>query len=186
MRPSATCPGEGPWMVKAQVPVGGRGKAGGVARCQLPQDVAAAVQRMLGSRLKGYQVDACLIEQTAAGEEHYLAIMVDAAGYGLRVIYSAQGGVDIEQSGSAQGRLCPPHRRRGSRGAGRTDRKRARGVARSCCRGRPQVGGYADRTRACAGRDQSAFRIAGSAASPGMPSWWWISAPSSASPASQR
>ena len=35
--------------------------------------------------------------------------MVDAASYGLRVIYSTQGGVDIEQSGSAQGRLCPPH-----------------------------------------------------------------------------
>ena len=34
--------------------------------------------------------------------------MVDAASYGLRVIYSAHGGVDIEQSGSAQGRLCPP------------------------------------------------------------------------------
>ena len=102
-------PGEGPWMVKAQVPVGGRGKAGGVVRCETPQDVAAAVQRMLGSRLKGHQVDACLIEQAAAGEERYLAIMVDAASYGLRVIYSAQGGVDIERSGSAQGRLCPPH-----------------------------------------------------------------------------
>ena len=34
--------------------------------------------------------------------------MVDAASYGLRVIYAAHGGVDIEQSGSAQGRLCPP------------------------------------------------------------------------------
>ena len=101
-------PGDGPWMVKAQVPVGGRGKAGGVVRCASPQDVAAAVQRMLGTRLKGHQVDACLIEQAAVGEERYLAIMVDAASYGLRVIYSAQGGVDIEQSGSAQGRLCPP------------------------------------------------------------------------------
>ena len=96
-------------MVKAQVPVGGRGKAGGVVRCASPQDVAAAVQRMLGSRLKGHQVDACLIEQAAEGEERYLAVMVDAASYGLRVIYSAHGGVDIEQSGSAQGRLCPPH-----------------------------------------------------------------------------
>ena len=37
-------PGEGPWMVKAQVPVGGRGKAGGVVRCDTPQDVAAAVR----------------------------------------------------------------------------------------------------------------------------------------------
>jgi succinyl-CoA synthetase alpha subunit/succinyl-CoA synthetase beta subunit len=102
-------PGDGPWMVKAQVPVGGRGKAGGVVRCGSPHDVAAAVHRMLGSRLKGHQVDACLIEQAAMGEERYLAVMVDAASYGLRLIYSNQGGVDIEQSGSAQGRLCPPH-----------------------------------------------------------------------------
>ncbi len=58
-------PGEGPWIVKAQVPVGGRGKAGGVVRCETAQDVAAAVQRMLGSRLKGHRVDACLIEQAA-------------------------------------------------------------------------------------------------------------------------
>ncbi len=101
-------PGEGPWIAKAQVPVGGRGKAGGVVRCESPQDVSAAVQRMLGHRIKGHQVDACLIEQAVEGDERYLAIMVDAASYGLRVIYSAQGGVDIEQSGSAQSRLCAP------------------------------------------------------------------------------
>ncbi len=34
--------------------------------------------------------------------------MVDAASYGLRVIYSAQGGVEIEQSGAAASRLCAP------------------------------------------------------------------------------
>jgi succinyl-CoA synthetase beta subunit len=104
-----TLPSDGPWIVKAQVPVGGRGKAGGVARVDTPQDAAAAVHRMLGQRLKGHQVEACLIEQAAAGDEHYLSVMIDAASYGLRVIYSAQGGVDIEQSGSAQGRPCPPH-----------------------------------------------------------------------------
>ena len=102
-------PGVAPWMVKAQVPVGGRGKAGGIARCMSSQDVATSVRGMLGSRLKGHQVDACLVEQVAVGEERYLGIMVDAASYGLRVIYSAEGGVDIEQSGAAQGRLCPPH-----------------------------------------------------------------------------
>jgi succinyl-CoA synthetase beta subunit len=100
---------DGPWIVKAQVPVGGRGKAGGIIRCESPQDVAAALHRMLGQRLKGHQVEACLIEQAAAGEERYLAVAVDAASYGLRVIYSAQGGVDIEQSASAQSRPCPPH-----------------------------------------------------------------------------
>jgi succinyl-CoA synthetase beta subunit len=101
-------PGEGPWMVKAQVPVGGRGKSGGVMRCDSARDVAAALHRMLGSRLKGHRVDACLIEQVASGEERYLAIMVDAASYGLRVIYSAQGGIEIEQSGAAASRLCAP------------------------------------------------------------------------------
>jgi succinyl-CoA synthetase beta subunit len=102
-------PGTGPWMVKAQAPVGGRGKAGGIVRCASPQDVAAAAARLLSSRLKGHQVGACLVEQVAAGEERYLAVMVDAASYGLRVIYSAQGGADIEQSGTADARLCPPH-----------------------------------------------------------------------------
>ncbi|MGE0418992.1 MAG: ATP-grasp domain-containing protein [Acetobacteraceae bacterium] len=102
-------PGVGPWMVKAQVPVGGRGKAGGILRCATPQEVAPAVARLLGSRLKGHQVDACLVEQIAHGEERYLSVMVDPASYGLRVIYAAQGGVEIEQSGAAQGRVCPPH-----------------------------------------------------------------------------
>jgi succinyl-CoA synthetase beta subunit len=107
--PGASLPGEGPWIVKAQVPVGGRGKAGGIARADTPQDVGAAVHRMLGQRLRGHQVEACLIEQAATGHEHYLSVMIDAASYGLRVIYSRRGGVDIEQSGSAEGRPCPPH-----------------------------------------------------------------------------
>ena len=101
--------GEGPWMVKAQVPVGGRGKAGGIVRCGSRAAVVTAVGGMLGSRLQGHAVDACLVEPVAVGQERYLAIMVDPASYGLRVIYSAQGGVGIEQSGTAQGRLCPPH-----------------------------------------------------------------------------
>jgi succinyl-CoA synthetase beta subunit len=101
--------GDGPWMVKAQVPVGGRGKAGGIVRCDTRASIEAAVTSLLGSRLKGHVVDACLVEAVAVGQERYLAIMVDPASYGLRVIYSAQGGTEIEQSGSAAVRLCPPH-----------------------------------------------------------------------------
>jgi succinyl-CoA synthetase beta subunit len=102
-------PGSGPWMVKAQVPVGGRGKAGGVVRCASAAEVGIATRRLLGARLKGHTIDACLIEQIAEGQERYLAIMVDAVGYGLRVIYSAQGGMEIEQAGVTEGRLCAPH-----------------------------------------------------------------------------
>ena len=99
-------PGAGPYVVKAQVPVGGRGKAGGVLRCASSHDVTAAVRQMLGMRLKGHQVDACLVEHAVAGEERYLAVMVDAASYGVRVIWSAQGGVEIEHAGAAQDRVC--------------------------------------------------------------------------------
>jgi succinyl-CoA synthetase beta subunit len=100
----------GPWMVKAQVPVGGRGKAGGIRQCGTPDDVAAAVRGMLGGRLKGHVVEACLIEQVASGAERYLALMVDPPSYGVRVIYLAEGGIDVEQDGGADrsGRICAP------------------------------------------------------------------------------
>lgn len=100
----------GPWMVKAQVPIGGRGKAGGVQRCGSPEDVAAAVRGMLGARLKGHAVEACLIEQVANGAERYLALMVDPRSYSVRVIYLAEGGMEVEQADGADhsGQVCAP------------------------------------------------------------------------------
>jgi succinyl-CoA synthetase beta subunit len=100
--------GDGPWMVKAQVPVGGRGKAGGIIGCATAAEVSGALTTLLGRRLKTHAVEACLIEQAVKGEERYLSVMVDAASYGFRVIYSAQGGVEIEQSHAAVGQLCAP------------------------------------------------------------------------------
>jgi succinyl-CoA synthetase beta subunit len=102
-------PGDGPWMVKAQVPVGGRGKAGGVVLCHSRAEVEPAVMGLVGSRLKGHQVDSCLVEEVVGGEERYLAVMVDAASYGLRVIYATAGGVEVEHAGPVAGRLCAPH-----------------------------------------------------------------------------
>jgi succinyl-CoA synthetase alpha subunit/succinyl-CoA synthetase beta subunit len=104
--PVANLPGNGPWIVKAQVPVGGRGKAGGVLRALSLPEADAAVQRLVGTRLKGHQVDACLVEQYVDGDERYLAVMVDAASYGMRVIYAGAGGVEIEHAGAATSRLC--------------------------------------------------------------------------------
>jgi succinyl-CoA synthetase beta subunit len=100
----------GPWMVKAQVPVGGRGKVGGIRRCGSAVDVADAVRGMLGGRLKGHAVEACLIEQVAIGAERYLALMVDPPNYGVRVIYLAEGGMDVEQADDADhaGQVCAP------------------------------------------------------------------------------
>ncbi len=105
---SPALPAPGPWMVKAQVPVGGRGKAGGVARCADAAAVRAALQNQLGKRLKGHAVESCLVEKVASGAERYLALVLDPAAYGIRLLFGAEGGVDIEQSGAVASRLCPP------------------------------------------------------------------------------
>jgi succinyl-CoA synthetase beta subunit len=91
-------PGDGPWIVKAQVPVGGRGKAGGVVLCRTRQEAADAVQGMIGTSIRGHLVRACLIEQTIQGTEAYVSLAVDAAEGAVRVMYSADGGVDVEQA----------------------------------------------------------------------------------------
>ena len=98
----------GPWMVKAQVPAGGRGKAGGVVRCADEAAVRVAVACQLELRIKGHAVESCLVEQTATGTERYLALVLDPAAYAIRVLFSADGGVDIEQAGAVASRLCPP------------------------------------------------------------------------------
>jgi len=60
-------PGDGPWIVKAQVPVGGRGKAGGVVLCRTREEATEAVQRMIGTSMPRHVVRACLIEADGSG-----------------------------------------------------------------------------------------------------------------------
>ncbi|MGB9117336.1 ATP-grasp domain-containing protein, partial [Bradyrhizobium sp.] len=96
--PLPALPGDGPWVIKAQVPVGGRGKAGGVAICRTRQEVVDAVRRMIGQSIRGHVVRACLIERAVEGVEAYVSLVVDAAEGAVRVMYSSGGGVDIEQA----------------------------------------------------------------------------------------
>ncbi|MBM3527547.1 MAG: hypothetical protein FJX62_05615 [Alphaproteobacteria bacterium] len=108
---ASALPGAGPWIVKAQVPVGGRGKAGGVVRCDTEPEVRAAQQRLLGASIKGHRIQRCLVEAAVAGhDEYYLSLMLDPAQYGVRVMLLREGGVDVGQAGAAQtqSRLCPP------------------------------------------------------------------------------
>ena len=116
--PAPSLPGQGPWFVKAQVPVGGRGKAGGVIRCDTETAVRAALDRLLGARIKGHQVHACLVEAAVAGSngdyrEYYLSLLVDPARYDVRVTLMREGGIDVEraaQAGATGTRLCAPQR----------------------------------------------------------------------------
>lgn len=97
--------GDGPWVVKAQVPVGGRGKAGGVSVCRTREDVARTLQRMIGISIRGHVVRACLVESAIEGAEAYVSLMIDAAEGGVRLMYSSDGGVDIEHAARRQGAL---------------------------------------------------------------------------------
>ena len=101
-------PGPGPWVVKAQVPAGGRGKAGLIRRCADPAAVDAALREVLGATHKGHRVETCLIEPRVTGAEHYLALMLDPARYAVRLLYHPHGGIDVEEAGALTGIVCAP------------------------------------------------------------------------------
>lgn len=87
----------GPWIVKGQINTGGRGKAGIIRKADTLQEIANHTYSVLGATVKGRRVNSIRIEQRVdAAEECYLAFMVDPAAAGVRVIMSAQGGMEIE------------------------------------------------------------------------------------------
>lgn len=93
-----------PWVVKAQIHAGGRGKGGGVKVVSSLEDVHQAAEEMLGMMLvthqtspDGQQVRRLLIEEGAAiHSEMYLGVVIDRVSQRVVIIGSAQGGMDIE------------------------------------------------------------------------------------------
>jgi succinyl-CoA synthetase beta subunit len=85
-------------VVKAQVKVGGRGKAGGVKLAADPDEAVVHATGILGMDIKGHTVDKVMVTQTAdIAEEYYLSFLLDRAERTFRCIASVAGGVDIEQ-----------------------------------------------------------------------------------------
>ena len=85
-------------VVKAQVHVGGRGKAGGIKVVNTPQEARAAAEGMLGKPLKGFLVHHVLVEEALPiAAEYYLSVIVDRTTKRPVMIASAMGGVDIEE-----------------------------------------------------------------------------------------
>ena len=85
-------------VVKAQVKIGGRGKAGGVKLAENPDDAFAKAQAILGMDIKGHRVNKVMIAQAAPIEsEYYLAILLDRAARSFLVMASVSGGMDIEE-----------------------------------------------------------------------------------------
>jgi len=85
-------------VVKAQVKIGGRGKAGGVKLAENPDDAFEKAQAILGMDIKGHTVHKVMIAAAAPIEsEYYLAILLDRAARSFLVMPSVSGGMDIEE-----------------------------------------------------------------------------------------
>jgi len=87
-----------PVAVKAQVLVGGRGKAGGIKLAPTPEKAQQVAQQILSSPLKGVPVKRVLVQEALSiKEEYYLGITIDRAQKKVVVMVSPSGGVDIEE-----------------------------------------------------------------------------------------
>ena len=102
----------GPVAVKAQVPVGGRGKAGGIKLARSADEARAAAEQIIGMDIKGFRVPLVYCEALLdIKREIYLGFTVDRDARANVLIFSAMGGMDIEQvaeeSPQALARLYP-------------------------------------------------------------------------------
>ena len=88
----------GPSVVKAQVPTGKRGKSGGIKMADSAEDGAAAARAILGMNIGGSRVERVLIEERCPIErELYAAVLVDVGSRSPLVLFSTEGGMDIEE-----------------------------------------------------------------------------------------
>ena len=85
-------------VVKAQVKVGGRGKAGGVKVAPTPADARNAAEAILGLDIKGHVVHRVMVAAGAAiDKEFYFSVLLDRANRNYLALCSYEGGVEIEQ-----------------------------------------------------------------------------------------
>ena len=85
-------------VVKSQVLVGGRGKAGGIKLAKTPDDAEEAAAAILGMSIKGLTVKKVLVDQAAdIKTEIYLGAVLDRARGRVVLMASSEGGIDIEQ-----------------------------------------------------------------------------------------
>jgi len=97
--------GDGPWVVKAQIHAGGRGKGGGVKLARTSEEVRLTARDMLGMTLRTHQtgpdgkvVTRVLVENGCnIDREIYVSLLVDRATSKVTVMASTEGGMDIEE-----------------------------------------------------------------------------------------
>ena len=95
----------GPCVVKAQAPTGKRGKAGGIRPADTPDEARAAAADILGMTIGGHRIERLLVEERIAiAAELYAAVLNDPASRGPAVLFSAMGGMEVEEMAAADPR----------------------------------------------------------------------------------
>jgi succinyl-CoA synthetase beta subunit len=88
----------GPCVIKAQVATGKRGKAGGIRLADTPQEAERAARDILGMRIGDHPVERLLVEERGdIASEYYAAVLHDVAARKPLILFSTEGGMDIEE-----------------------------------------------------------------------------------------
>jgi succinyl-CoA synthetase beta subunit len=89
---------KGPVVIKAQVLVAGRGKAGGILFASSPEEAKLSSSRLLSSEIKGIRVQSILVEEKLSiRKELYFSITIDRSNRSYVGIASSEGGMEIEE-----------------------------------------------------------------------------------------
>src|SRR5690625_4149694 len=90
--------GGGTVVVKAQVKIGGRGKAGGVKLAQSPEEAEEHAEAILGMDIGGHTVHRVMVAEGAKiAEEYYFSVLLDRAERRYLAMASVEGGMEIEE-----------------------------------------------------------------------------------------
>jgi succinyl-CoA synthetase beta subunit len=93
----------GPAVIKAQVATGKRGKAGGIKPADTPEEAERVAAAILGMNIGEYKVERLLVEEQAnIAHEFYAAVLTDTDARKPLVLFSTQGGMDIEEVAAAK------------------------------------------------------------------------------------
>ena len=88
---------EFPMILKSQVAVGGRGKAGAIVKCDTPSEVASKFTELINKKIKGELPQSILVEQAVdINQELYISLFLNRGRRIYSLICSAEGGVEIE------------------------------------------------------------------------------------------
>ncbi len=89
---------KGPVILKAQIPLGGRGKAGGIIEASTEEEIRSGIEHILSTPVREYKPTKVLVEEKVeVAQEFFMALAYDTVAKGPMAIFSTEGGVDIEE-----------------------------------------------------------------------------------------